>query len=41
MPCHNDLLAANFLEDGDKVWLIDYEYSGNNDAVLRTRQHLA
>lgn len=31
VPCHNDLLAANFLEDGDKVWLIDYEYSGNND----------
>ena len=34
VPCHNDLLAANFLEDGDKVWLIDYEYSGNNDACF-------
>ena len=31
MPCHNDLLAANFIENGDRVWLIDYEYSGNND----------
>ena len=31
MPCNNDLLAANFIEDGDRVWLIDYEYSGNND----------
>jgi thiamine kinase-like enzyme len=31
VPCHNDLLAANFLEDGEKVWLIDYEYAGNND----------
>jgi thiamine kinase-like enzyme len=31
VPCHNDLLAANFVEDGDRVWLIDYEYSGNND----------
>lgn len=31
VPCHNDLLAANFVEDGDAVWLIDYEYSGNND----------
>lgn len=31
VPCHNDLLAANFVEDGDQVWLIDYEYSGNND----------
>lgn len=31
VPCNNDLLAANFLEDGDRVWIIDYEYSGNND----------
>lgn len=31
VPCNNDLLAGNFLEDGDRVWLIDYEYSGNND----------
>jgi thiamine kinase-like enzyme len=31
VPCHNDLLAANFVDDGDRVWLIDYEYSGNND----------
>ena len=31
MPCNNDLLAANFIDDGAKLWLIDYEYSGNND----------
>ena len=31
VPCNNDLLAANFIDDGEKVWLIDYEYSGNND----------
>lgn len=31
VPCNNDLLAANFIDDGAKVWLIDYEYSGNND----------
>lgn len=31
VPCNNDLLAANFVSDGDRVWLIDYEYSGNND----------
>jgi thiamine kinase-like enzyme len=31
VPCSNDLLAENFIEDGDKMWLIDYEYSGNND----------
>lgn len=34
VPCNNDLLAANFIEDGDHVWLIDYEYSGNNDACF-------
>jgi thiamine kinase-like enzyme len=31
VPCNNDLLAANFIDDGSKLWLIDYEYSGNND----------
>jgi thiamine kinase-like enzyme len=31
VPCNNDLLAANFVEDGETMWLIDYEYSGNND----------
>lgn len=31
VPCHNDLLAANFLDDGERVWIIDYEYAGNND----------
>ena len=34
VPCNNDLLAANFIDDGEKVWLIDYEYSGNNDACF-------
>lgn len=31
VPCNNDLLAGNFVDTGQKVWLIDYEYSGNND----------
>ena len=31
VPCHNDLLAANLIDDGDRIWLIDYELSGNND----------
>ena len=31
VPCNNDLLAANFIDDGKQLWLIDYEYSGNND----------
>ena len=25
---HNDLLPANFLDDGDRLWLIDFEYAG-------------
>ena len=25
---HNDLLPANFLDDGDQLWLIDFEYAG-------------
>jgi thiamine kinase-like enzyme len=31
VPCHNDLLSANFIDDGDRIWLIDFELSGNND----------
>jgi thiamine kinase-like enzyme len=31
VPCNNDLLAANFIDDGKRLWVIDYEYSGNND----------
>jgi thiamine kinase-like enzyme len=31
VPCNNDLLAGNIVDDGEKLWLIDYEYSGNND----------
>jgi len=31
VPCNNDLLAANVLDAGHRLWLIDYEYSGNND----------
>jgi thiamine kinase-like enzyme len=34
VPCNNDLLAANFIDDGKQIWLIDYEYSGNNDACF-------
>ncbi len=31
VPCHNDLLAENYLDDGNLLRLIDFEYSGNND----------
>ena len=26
--CHNDLLPANLIDDGDRLWLIDWEYAG-------------
>ncbi len=31
VPCHNDLLAANIMDAGGRIWFIDYEYAGNND----------
>ncbi len=33
-PCHNDLMPGNFIESdgpGSHIWVVDYEYSGNND----------
>jgi thiamine kinase-like enzyme len=30
-PCHNDLLAANFIVDGDRIWIVDWEYAGMGD----------
>ena len=34
VPCHNDLLAENYLDDGARLWLVDWEYSGNNDPTF-------
>ncbi|MGN6380259.1 MAG: choline/ethanolamine kinase family protein [Gaiellales bacterium] len=34
VPCNNDLLAENFIDVGGEFRLIDYEYSGNNDACF-------
>lgn len=34
VPCNNDLLAENYMDDGKQLWLIDYEYSGNNDPTF-------
>ncbi|MCX6431172.1 MAG: phosphotransferase [Actinobacteria bacterium] len=31
VPCNNDLLPGNFIDSGSKIFIIDYEYSGNND----------
>ena len=31
---HNDLLAANFIDDGTRLWLIDWEYAGFNSPLF-------
>ena len=31
---HNDLLAANFLDDGTRLWLIDWDYAGFNSPLF-------
>jgi len=31
VACNNDLLAGNFIDDGEQIRIIDYEYAGNND----------
>jgi thiamine kinase-like enzyme len=31
VPCHNDLLAENYIDDGRQLWIVDFEYSGNDD----------
>jgi thiamine kinase-like enzyme len=31
VPCHNDLLSENFIDDGSTLRIVDYELSGNND----------
>jgi thiamine kinase-like enzyme len=31
VPCHNDLLPANFLHDGDRIRIVDWEYAGMGD----------
>ena len=32
-PCHCDPLCENFLDDGNKMWIVDWEYSGMNDPL--------
>ena len=33
-PCHNDLLAANFIRDGERLWIVDWEYAGMGDPAF-------
>lgn len=30
-PCHNDLLASNFIDDGQRIWIVDWEYAAMGD----------
>ena len=32
-PCHCDPLCENFLDTGDRMWVVDWEYSGMNDPM--------
>src|SRR3546814_1214018 len=32
-PCHCDPLCENFLDDGRRLWIVDWEYSGMNDPL--------
>jgi thiamine kinase-like enzyme len=34
VPCNNDLLSGNLIDSSEGVRIIDYEYSGNNDACF-------
>jgi len=31
---HNDLLPANFIDDGERLWLIDFDYAGFNSPLF-------
>ena len=31
---HHDFLPANFIDDGERVWIIDYEYAGFSTAMF-------
>ena len=31
VPCHNDLLASNFIDDGSRVRILDWEYAAMGD----------
>jgi thiamine kinase-like enzyme len=33
VPCHCDPLCENFLDDGLRMWIVDWEYAGMNDPM--------
>jgi len=34
VPCHNDLLAENIINKDNQILIVDFDYSGNNDACF-------
>lgn len=39
-PCHNDTVAENFVKDKERMYLIDWEYSGMNDPMWDIAAHI-
>lgn len=39
-PCHNDLVAENFIKNEQRMYLIDWEYAGMNDPMWDIAAHL-
>ncbi len=33
-PCHNDLLLGNFIDDGENLWIVDWEYAAMGDVFF-------
>lgn len=40
LPCHNDLVAENFIKNDKRMYLIDWEYAGYNDPMWDLAAHL-
>jgi len=34
VPCHNDLAAENMIDDGERVWLVDFEFAAMNEVSV-------
>lgn len=38
VPCHLDLKGDNILDDGERLWILDWEYGGMSDPLLDIAQ---
>ena len=39
VPCHDDLHHLNLVDDGERLWLVDWEYGGAGDPVYDLASH--